>query len=306
LSTNGSENNKETNLMDADEDALLDNLIAEALHPIAPSEVLRSRLRTRLLNKSSRSVAQNAGVRTIRLTDGVWRDLSKGIRVKTLLSDGSRGNSVLLQLAPGASLPQHRHHWLEEGIVLSGDFDLENLTLGPGDYLLSPPGSRHSAMISRNGAIGYVRGTAVGHTPALLRELIGAWIPLPDSGGQRLLRAHDGNWERLEAGVEKKTLASDGISTSQYLRIERGGEIALGSRAPGDELIVISGEAFVNDILLRHTEYQSVENDNFACAISSDVGALVFVRTIHAEPKSAAAPKSDAAPTSSHDPSRGP
>ena len=139
--------------MDADEDALLDNLIADALNPIAPSQMLRGRLRARLLDKSSRSVAQNAGVRTIRLTDGSWRDMSKGIRVKTLLSDSSRGNSVLLQLAPGASLPHHRHSWLEEGIVLSGDFDFENLKLGPGDYLLSPPGSRHSTMISRNGAI---------------------------------------------------------------------------------------------------------------------------------------------------------
>ena len=285
--------------MDSDEDALLDNLIAEALHPIEPPEALQGRLRTRLLEKSSRSAAQNAGVRTIRSTEGVWRDLAKGIRVKTLLSDGNRGNSVLLQLAPGASLPQHRHSWLEEGIVLSGDFDFKNLTLETGDYLLSPAGSRHSTMMSRNGAIGYVRGTAVGHTPALLRELIGAWIPLPDSGGQRLLRADGGHWERVEAGVEKKTLASDAIATSQYLRIERGGAIALGSRAPGDEFIVISGEAFVNDILLRHTEYQSVENESPACDISSDVGALLFLRTIHAALRSHSALKS------SHDPSRG-
>lgn len=74
-----------------------------------------------------------------------------GVETKTLLLDKPHGLlTALLRMAPGAILPDHQHVLIEQTYVLEGRLvDLDGpdagLTVGPGDFVWRPSGSRHSA-----------------------------------------------------------------------------------------------------------------------------------------------------------------
>src|SRR5262245_10135886 len=73
---------------------------------------------------------------------------TRGISVKVLRVDPvtDRAPSFLLRFEPGAKYPYHRHPAGEELYVLSGSCVIEGTTLEAGDYLYTPPGSKHSVM----------------------------------------------------------------------------------------------------------------------------------------------------------------
>ena len=256
----------------------LDRLILPMVDPIAPTEPVSRALRGRLFARVGRNLADNAGVALVRLNDGQWRPAASGVRMKRL-TRGAQGNSVLLQLDPGASLPVHRHHWLEEGIVLSGDIQAGEYDLGPGDYHVSLPGSTHVALRSRHGAVGYVRGTSAGSGADMLLAIATGALSIQRSAGKRILRRDKGAWTPLGDGVESKLLWADHSGTSRFYRFAPGSAIRLPPRSRGDELVVVSGEVFVADVLLRATEFQCVESAVARFDVSSDVGAVVFVRS---------------------------
>jgi len=69
-----------------------------------------------------------------------------GISVKTLRVDTATGRApvFLLRFEPGASYPYHNHPAGEELFVLSGSCVIEGTTVEAGDYLYTPPGSKHA------------------------------------------------------------------------------------------------------------------------------------------------------------------
>ncbi|WP_157844952.1 cupin domain-containing protein [Methylocucumis oryzae] len=157
---------------DSELDSAMSELLSVSLKPIAPSIEQTSRLTSRLQQRLAKSIADHTGLMTVRVKDGLWRELRQGVRYK-LLWQGTAGNSVLIEFAPGAALPVHRHNWLEEGIVLKGGLQMDTLDLKPFDYHVSPPGSRHAAIRSKQGALAFLRGTSLGQTQAVMRELLG-------------------------------------------------------------------------------------------------------------------------------------
>lgn len=76
-----------------------------------------------------------------------WRPMSDaGNHVKILRIDEETGQqAVLLRMDPGARYPTHVHPGGEDVFVLEGSVHLGKDTLGPGDYLYTPPGGVHAA-----------------------------------------------------------------------------------------------------------------------------------------------------------------
>jgi quercetin dioxygenase-like cupin family protein len=74
-----------------------------------------------------------------------------GCFVKTLMVDRQHGLlTVLLKMEPGARLPDHEHTLVEQTYVLEGrlvdaEGPEEGLSVGPGDFVYRPAGSRHAA-----------------------------------------------------------------------------------------------------------------------------------------------------------------
>ena len=258
-------------------DTELNQLICEALTSGDMPTSNRQNLRSRLLSRAAKSHLAESGTITVRARDGAWRNVKSGVRVKTLWN-GPNSNSVLIELQAGAALPTHRHSSLEEGIVLSGGFQIDGMELGPGDYHMSPEGSRHGRITSRQGVVAYLRGTALGHTAAMLGELVGAL--LPGSGAPAVtVTTHDGTWEILADGVESKTLCHDGEAVSKFIRLQPGASLPPNLIAGNKECMMIDGDAFFGDLLVCAGDFHLTPANANQSAIESDHGALIFIRS---------------------------
>jgi len=255
----------------------LDSLLFEALPQMPPSASKSSAMRGRLLARAAASAAESALLKTIRARDGAWFSPLKGVRVKPLWA-GPDGNSVLLELAAGASLPIHRHLHAEEGIVLQGRLQTDDLDLGVGDYHYSPAGSRHGNIRSEQGGLAYLRGTSLGNPKQGLRELFGGLLPW-QGGNSVTVYAKDGQgWIEKAPGLSIKILQADGPLASYFCRLAAGTEVEGHLHGLDEECMMIEGDVFFGDLLLRAGDYQLAPAGSRHGHVYTDVGALLFVR----------------------------
>ena len=90
---------------------------------------------------------------TLRASDGDWEPTGvDGVRVRRLFVDSDRNRmTVMFQMDPGTSYPQHIHDEAEECYVISGHIDTGRGILGPGDYQRAAPGSLHGVQSTEDG-----------------------------------------------------------------------------------------------------------------------------------------------------------
>ncbi len=95
---------------------------------------------------------------TIDADEGGWQPFLDGVSIKVLHeSDGVL--SYLLRLAPGATLPPHRHPQDEECVVLEGRLRVgTKIEIGPGGYHLAHRGALHATIGTPTGATIFLRG----------------------------------------------------------------------------------------------------------------------------------------------------
>jgi anti-sigma factor ChrR (cupin superfamily) len=257
-------------------DATMDHPYSTVVTAVEPVVTPPDRLRQRLMTRVHASLTNHAGLSTVRTKDGDWHAVRPGVRVKTLWR-GTQGNSVLIALAPGTALPPHRHRWIEEGIVLQGRVQLDDMELGVGDYHACDPGSRHGSFRSRDGALAYLRGTSLGQTVGVIRELLGALLPDPGPTPQTE-RAQDTGWRPFAPGVEQRLLRQDGALQSRFIRLAPGACLAGHAHQSDEENLLLQGEACFGDILVRADEFHLARAGSRHADIVSETGALLFVR----------------------------
>lgn len=255
----------------------LQRLLLENLPPVTPPRERAKGMRQRLMARVAESAAESAGLRTIRARDGVWSVVRKGVRVKPLWHSPA-GNSVLLEFEPGASLPVHRHRYAEEGIVLRGRLQTDELDLGVGDYHFSPAGSRHGRIRSEQGGLAYLRGTSLGDSRGVMRELLGGLLPWRGDQSTTVFATDRLGWVERAPGVSIQLLQSDGRLASYFCRVDAGAEMEGHLHEDDEECLMIEGDLFLGDLLLRAGDYQLAPAGTRHGRISSDVGALLFVR----------------------------
>ncbi|OQW75297.1 MAG: hypothetical protein BVN35_08795 [Proteobacteria bacterium ST_bin11] len=265
------------NANDPEQDQL-NRLLLDSLSPIELSKVRHDMLKQDLLTRAAKSVANQAGLFTVRAKDGVWQALKNGIRVKQLWNGAEQGNSVLIEFAAGASLMPHRHNCLEEGIVLRGDLQMGNLRLGPLDYHASPAGSRHGGISSQHGALAYLRGTSLGDTHEVLREVLGGLVPFGQNRSLTVYADNTDAWQEIAPGLWKKPLWQDGARESCFYRLEADTYYPAGVHQGEQEYMMLEGDLFIDDRLLRAGDYQIAEAGSKHQEVYSDVGATLFVR----------------------------
>jgi len=269
------------NADDADA-SLATALLADALAPIAPAPPRADSLRARLLDRASRSVAARRGVHTLRARDNDWQPYVKGVCYR-LLHSTPTVRSLLVQFDPGATLPPHRHGHHEECMVLSGNLVMGALELRRGDYHLAPARSRHAGLVSPEGALIYLRGAAIGSGRAAVREVLGALLPSGRDQPLTVFADADG-WTEPLPGVQMKPLWSGAGHHSRLYRFARGAACADDRPAAESECVMLDGDAYFGDTLVRAGDYQFVEAGARHGAVSSDDGALFFVHAADAAP----------------------
>lgn len=253
----------------------LQQLLAAALTPVALEPARSDALRSRLLARARSSVQARAHHTRIRAGEDGWARVVDGVRAK-LLNEGASTRSVLVEFDPGAALPMHRHHEHEQCLVLRGDLQMDDLDIRAGDYHEAPAGSRHGRVRSTGGALIYLRGVSLGHTGRVIRDMVTAWLPSRGSA-PHTIRAGEGLWSDLSPGVQAKRLFDGADEASMLLRVAPGARVPKVLAAAEGEYLVIEGEAFVGDTLLRAGEYDYAHPDADDFELSSDVGALFYL-----------------------------
>jgi len=115
--------------------------------------------------KATPATAVPAGGRfeSARAAEG-WRETFPGVRFKTLSVDDARDVVMLLvEMQPGARFPDHPHAGgAEEGVLISGDVEMDGRKMRPGDYYHADAGTTHVNITSPSGctALLSLRATA--------------------------------------------------------------------------------------------------------------------------------------------------
>lgn len=259
-----------------DEDKMLtvEQALSQALPPVELPVERSVPLRARLMARVREASEAGQGFIRVPLSDAEWHRMLPGVQVHFL---GKAQRAVIVELAPGASLPVHRHHEDEECVVLRGEATLGDLVVRQGDYHLARSRSRHGKVSSRTGALLFLRGTPIGHGGEVVRDLVTAL--LPGRGVEPLtIRGDEGQWVERGDGIRSKLLREDAESRSLLLQMAPGSCLPTGSPPLGDECLLVEGEASVDDWLMQPGDYQVAREGARHTSLSSAGGALWFVR----------------------------
>ena len=122
-------------------------LVAEAIAPVAPAPAIKTRLMSRIANfQALRPIAD------VRRDEDDWVPFVPGIDVKVLFKDRETGRStVLLRMEPGARIPSHRHHDVEQCLVVKGDIRCGDIVYEAGDFVVMGKDTEHPEIHTVNG-----------------------------------------------------------------------------------------------------------------------------------------------------------
>lgn len=141
-------------------DLLLDDELISAIsagvHTAETDELDRDALRTRIFMRITDSPPP--GTQTVRANEGSWQHVTELVQVKVLRRDTAKNNqTILIRMAPGASIVPHPHTQEEECLVLEGAIEIGAHPLYEGDMHIASPGAKHPTLTSQHGALLLVR-----------------------------------------------------------------------------------------------------------------------------------------------------
>ena len=90
--------------------------------------------------------------RAVRSGKAAWKPMEPGTLALPLSGSDEEGVEIsLLRVEPGATVARHRHDWVEELCLISGDCRCQGIELGPEDYHRANPSTTHDATTSVGG-----------------------------------------------------------------------------------------------------------------------------------------------------------
>jgi ChrR Cupin-like domain len=129
--------------------------ICAAIEPEAVDGGTRDRIKSKLLRRIAADTTER------HLTEqpqaAGWQRFGDGLSIKVLHGAGGV-MSYLLRLAPGASVPAHRHPVDEECVVLEGEVQIGSLRVAAGGFHLGRKDVLHDRLCSAEGALIFLRG----------------------------------------------------------------------------------------------------------------------------------------------------
>jgi anti-sigma factor ChrR (cupin superfamily) len=92
--------------------------------------------------------------RAVRSGKAAWNPAEPGALALPLAGSAEEGVELsLVRMEPGAALARHRHDWVEELCLVSGDLRCQGVELGPEDYHRAGPATTHDVATTVGGCI---------------------------------------------------------------------------------------------------------------------------------------------------------
>ena len=264
-------------MMEPDPDELRPHgAIAARLVPLRPAPARADALRCGVLERVRRSALAHREYVTVRREDGEAHPGAGGTTSRTLWAS-ARMRVEIVRLDAGAALPWPADATAQELLVLDGALT------GAG----AQPVGRHAygvrqrgegdAPLRAVGAVGastvYVRQRLV--EPRHLPALEARWWGLA-SPSARWVDPSRRRWAQTSPGVEVLSLRGDRDVVSMLVRFAPGAAVADHHHALDEDCLVLEGEMFLGDILLRTGDYQLAPAGGSHFGECSDVGVLFF------------------------------
>lgn len=219
-------------------------------------------LRERLMQRVQRSHAHESQFHTVRRDAGPWQQAQADVRAKALASTAI-ARSALLDIAPGASFEQRGDATQQEVVLLGGQLFVGIEALDVGDAVCAPNDAAHALRAGAAGARLYLRLSLPAQPVPPLRR----FSTLID----------DATWQDFCPGVRIKELCDGGERRSVLVRMNAGARVNAHHHGLEEECMMLGGEAFIGDTLLRSGEYQLAPQGSRHGAVQTDVGALFYV-----------------------------
>ena len=218
-------------------------------------------LRQRLLQRVRASHAHERQFLTVRREPVRGGPPASGVRLRTL-AHTAMATSSLVELHGGAVLDTDAAHTMFEAVVLEGSAFAGDFPLACGDALLAPHDAAHALRAGPSGTRLYLRRSRPATAPAEL-----ACFSTLDARG----------WDDFCPGVRIRSLWEGGERRSVLVHMHPGARVNAHVHALEEECMMLAGEAFIGDTLLRSGEYQLAPQGSRHGEITTDVGALFFV-----------------------------
>lgn len=230
-------------------DAAID-LLNDALSSHAPSDisVVPGNVRERLIGRVSASAERHLGMVTVRQRHTPPQALADGVQVRWIYqTDAARARRpgepqrlALIQLQPGARLTAGlglagRH---SEWLVVSGSATVDGLALDILDHHGQAAAAHEPVIASAAGATLYLRDNGDEPSPA---------------GTSRERQAQ---WENFAPGISRRLLWQAGEACAYIARAQLGAAVPAHGHHHDEECLMIEGELFIGDILVRQGEFQ--------------------------------------------------
>ncbi len=226
---------------------------------MTPDTVVQAALRGRLLDRVRASHAHESQFLTVRRDATSWQPIAPGVRLRELARTEVAVSS-LVELAAGAALPLDAAFGRNELALLDGQACVGARPLVNGDAAAAPNDAAHVVRALAQGARLYLRQSA------LADGAICHFSTLDDTG-----------WDDFCPGVRIRELGNGGERRSVLVRMHAGASVNGHGHALEEECMMLAGEAFIGDTLLRSGEYQLAPRGSRHGAVSTDVGAVFFV-----------------------------
>lgn len=247
---------------------------------MTPGQVLDrlDALGVRLAARARRSVQAHREFHTLRREDRRWVDAGRGVREATLWS-GAQARVQLLELAPGAAVSWAADVRAQELLLVQGP--LRACAAGTKAVCSLAP---HSHVLRSDADAGTL---CAGDVPALvyLRQIVVdvASLPEPEVSWWRLPRPPlhcvqpgERRWLPTFPGVEVLPLWGTAEIASMLVRFAAGAGVPDHHHAVLEDCLMLEGEMFLGDILLRPGDYQLAPAGGGHFGETSDVGGSFF------------------------------
>jgi anti-sigma factor ChrR (cupin superfamily) len=265
--------------MESDKDDLpLYGALAARLKGRAPKPLRAEALRAQFLDRAHLSVAAHREYTTVRVEDGAWLPAASGVMRRLLRGDASTRVEIQ-RLTSGAVLPWPDDAEAQEILVLDGALSAATGGTSPSGV----PGAM--AYCVRHRVVPDAPLVATADTAVYVRHLLRdpTKIPPLEARWWELARVSPAwvdpgrrRWRASSAGVEVMPLRGDSEVVSMLVRFAQGASVPDHGHALDEDCLVLQGEMFLGDILLRAGDYQLAPAGGTHFGETSDVGVLFF------------------------------
>jgi ChrR Cupin-like domain len=246
---------------------LLGEPFASALAEAAPQT--QSTLGARLAERAAASRAAASRMVTKRRSRLEPHSPSPGVRLSALYAaDASREprpgeplRAWLVELEPGASWagPDAASH--REWLVMRGGLRIGTQWLAERDYHVAPEGSPAQTLHSDEGALVFLRESAV---------------PAAEHDAAFSVFDRDAGWPHFVPGIQRRVLwQRDGQAAMLYYA-QPGAQVPLHTHGHDEECLMVQGELFLDDVLLKAGDYQLAPAGTHHSITETDTGVVIY------------------------------